>query len=160
MLGSRNTQETEDSVSDVESIPENPDVEYMEEETHGSTDDNTQYVPTPKKKSRKRAKTSMIWNHVHDSKTQPQYLYCNYCTSKWHEVGRGNSTSTIRTHLLKNHQNKLCEEELASISQFGESSGVSASGESLPPRSLQRTPRPNMALPRSSVVTQDRYLGK
>ena len=49
MLGSRNTQETEDSVSDVEPIPENPDVEYMEEETHGSTDDNTQYVPTPKK---------------------------------------------------------------------------------------------------------------
>ena len=82
MLGSRNTQETEDSVSDVEPIPENTDVEYMEE-THGSTDDNTQYVPTPKKKkSRKREKRSMIWAHVHNSKTQPQYLFCDYCISK------------------------------------------------------------------------------
>ena len=73
MLETRNTQETEDcNISDVEPILETPD-----EETHVSTDDDTQYVPTPKKRTRKRAKTSMIWNHVHDSKTQPQYLYCN-----------------------------------------------------------------------------------
>ena len=113
-----------------------------------------------KKKSRKRAKRSMIWAHVHFDKKLPQFVFCNYCISKWDEGGRGNSTSTIRTHLLKNHRNKLSEEELASISIYGESSGISASGESLPPRSLLRSPRPNMALPRSSVVTHDRYLGK
>ena len=61
MLGSRNTQETENSVSDVEPILETPD-----EETHVSTDDDTQYVKTPKKRTRKRVKTSIIWIHVHD----------------------------------------------------------------------------------------------
>ena len=118
MLETRNTQETEDCISDVEPILETPD-----EETHVSTDDDTQYVPTPKKRTRKREKTSIIWNHVHNRPNQP-YLFCDYCNSKWGNAGRGNSTSTIRTHLLKFHEHKLSPEELASISQVGESSGA------------------------------------
>ena len=102
MLETRNTQETEDCyISDVEPILETPD-----EETHVSTDDDTQYVPTPKKRTRKRAQTSIIWNHVHNRPKQPGYLFCDYCNSKWGNDSRGNSTSTIRTHLLKFYEDK------------------------------------------------------
>ena len=142
-------------ISDIEALPENSD-----EETHMSSDDNRDYVKTPKKKPRRRAKTSIIWNHVHRRAQEPGFLFCNYCKSKWDDIARGNSTSSCRTHLLQHHSDRFTPEEWATISQRGESSGVSASGEKLPPRSLTKTLRPGMVLPRSSSQHQDRLLGK
>ena len=146
----------EDSdISDMEALPDS------DEETHMTSDDNRDYDKTPKKKKpRSRAKTSIIWGHVHRREQEPGYLFCNYCKTKWDNIARGNSTSSCRTHLFQNHSDRITPEEWTTISQRGESSGVSASGEKLPPRSLTKTLRSDLVLPRYSSQHQDRLLGK
>ena len=104
MLDTTTTQDPEESTTDIECM----------EDTQDSSSDGSSNITI--KKGTKRVKTSLIWGHVHSDEKEPLFLFCNHCNTKWSDAGCGNSTSTIRTHMIGKHRNKLTEEELASIS--------------------------------------------
>ena len=48
------------------------------------------------------------WNHLIIEGNQ---MKCRYCQQKWDTVGRGNSTSTIKVHMMKFHLQELSQND-------------------------------------------------
>ena len=50
---------------------------------------------------------SWLWNHLIQIGENGNKIQCKYCNKFWIKAHLGRSTSTLRSHLVKHHYDKL-----------------------------------------------------